>query len=134
MAVGVHGVVYSDLFEGAAQSRFVAKFDKALDKPLLVNQLGTGCLVLRGDLLPDFDVMKTSQRFVDVRFASYCHQNGIGMLCIARQAGWVTDQEPEDSIFNSYTREHQTEQLQEILTFAGFGRLDPKLARAVDRL
>ena len=42
VAVGVHGVVYSDLFEGAAPSRFVAKFDKALAKPTLVNQLGTG--------------------------------------------------------------------------------------------
>lgn len=134
IAVGLHGVVYSDLFEGAAQSRFVVKFDKAFDRPLLVNQLGTGCLMIRGEFMPDFEVMKSAQRFVDVRFARYCHQNHIGMLCVPRQAAWVADQEPEESIFNSYTREHQTEQLQEIQTFAGFGRLDPKLARAVERI
>jgi hypothetical protein len=133
VAVGLHGVVYSDLFEGAAPSRFVAKFDKALDRPLLVNQLGTGCLMLPGEFMPDFGFMKSAQRFVDVRFARYCHENHIGMLCVARAAGWVTDQEPEESIFNSYTREHHSEQLQEILVFAGFGKLDPKLARAVER-
>lgn len=134
VAIGVHGVTYSDLFEGAAPSRFVAKFDKALAKPLLVNQLGTGCLMLRGDLMPSFGFMKTSQRFVDVRFARYCHENGIGMLCVARPAEWVKDQEPEESIFESYTRIHHGEQLGEILQFAGFGKLNPKLALAVERI
>lgn len=134
VAVGVHGVVYSDLFEGAAPSRFVAKFDKAQAKPILVNQLGTGCLMLRGDLMPPFEYMRSSQRFVDVRFARYCHEKGIGMVCVARPAGWVKDQEPEESIFESYTRVHHGEQLAEILQFAGFGKLNPKLALAVDRL
>lgn len=134
VAIGLHGVIYSDLFEGAAPSRFVAKFDKALAKPILVNQLGTGCLMLRGDLMPSFEFMRSSQRFVDVRFARYCHENGIGMLCVAREAGWVKDQEPEESIFETYTRIHHGEQLGEILAFAGFGKLNPKLALAADRL
>jgi hypothetical protein len=134
VAIGVHGVVYSDLFEGAAPSRFVAKFDKALAKPVLVNQLGTGCLMLRGDLMPPFEFMRSSQRFVDVRFARYCHENGIAMLCVARAADWVQDQEPEESIFESYTRVHHGEQLAEILEFAGFGKLNPKLALTVERL
>jgi hypothetical protein len=133
VAVGVHGVIYSDLFEGAAPSRFVAKFSKALGKPILVNQLGTGCLMLRGDLMPAFDYMRTSQRFVDVRFARYCHENGIGMMCVARPDNWVKDQEPEESIFESYTRIHHGQQLDEILQFSGFGRLNPKLAIAVER-
>jgi hypothetical protein len=134
VAVGVHGVVYSDLFEGAAASRFVAKFDKAQAKPILVNQLGTGCLMLRGDLMPPFEYMRSSQRFVDVRFARYCHEKGIGMVCVSRPADWVKDQEPEESIFESYTRVHHGEQLAEILQFAGFGKLNPRLAAAVERL
>jgi hypothetical protein len=134
MAIGLHGVVYSDLFEGASASRFVAKFDKALRKPMLVNQLGTGCLMIRGDLMPDYDYMASSQRFVDVRFARHCHERGIGMLCISREAGWVKDQDPEESIFESYTRERHGEQTQEILEFAGFGKLNAKLALAVERL
>ncbi|MDB5538998.1 MAG: hypothetical protein JWQ89_725 [Devosia sp.] len=133
IAVGLHGVIYSDLFEGAATSRFVAKFDKALQRQLLVNQLGTGCLMLRGDLMPPFDVMKSAQRFVDVRFARYCHENGIGMLCTARPDGWIKDQEPEESIFETYTRAHHREQLDEILAFAGFGKLNARLALAVER-
>jgi hypothetical protein len=133
VAVGVHGVIYSDLFEGAAPSRFVAKFDKALKKPVLVNQLGTGCLMLRGDLMPAFGYMESSQRFVDVRFARYCHENGIGMLCVARPDAWVRDQQPEESIFESYTRIHHGQQMEEILQFAGFGKLNPKLAVAVER-
>ena len=131
--VGLHGVIYSDLFEGAPASRFVAKFDKALDRPLLVNQLGTGCLMLPGDLMPPFDFMRTSQRFVDVRFARYCHENGIGLVCVPRPAGWVVDQEPEESIFDTYTRERQSEQLPEIVQFAGFGKLNARLALAVER-
>ena len=131
--VGLHGVIYSDLFEGAPASRFVAKFDKALDKPVLVNQLGTGVLMLPGELMPPFEFMRTSQRFVDVRFARYCHENSIGLVCVPRAAGWVVDQEPEESIFLTYTREHQSEQLPEIIQFAGFGKLNARLALAVER-
>jgi hypothetical protein len=131
--VGLHGVIYSDLFEGAPASRFVAKFDKPLDRPMLVNQLGTGCLMLPGELMPPFDFMRTSQRFVDVRFARYCHENGVGMVCVPRPADWVIDQEPEESIFETYTRERHIEQLPEIVQFAGFGKLDGRLALAVER-
>jgi hypothetical protein len=134
IAVGVHGVVYSDLFEGAAPSRFVAKFDKALERPLLVNQLGTGCVMIRGDLLPPFEYMQTAQRFVDVRFARYCHESRIGMICVPRPSGWVKDLEPEESIFESYTRTHHKEQLEEVLSFGGFGKLNAKLALTVERL
>ena len=133
VVVGLHGVIYSDLFEGAPASRFVAKFDKALDKPILVNQLGTGCLMLPSELMPAFDFMQTSQRFVDVRFARYCHENDIGMVCVPRRAGWIVDQEPEESIFETYTRERHGEQLPEIIQFAGFGKLNARLALAVER-
>lgn len=133
LVVGLHGVVYSDLFEGAAGSRFVAKFDKALERPLLVNQLGTGCAMTRGDLLPPMSYMLTSQRFVDVRFARYCHENGIGMVCLPRPDQWVGDLQPEESIYESYTRMHHGEQLAEILTFGGFAKLNARLALAVER-
>jgi hypothetical protein len=132
--VGLHGVVYSDMFEGAPHSRFVAKFDKALARPMLVNQLGTGCSMARGDLLPPFEAMRTSQRFVDVRFARLCHEAGIGMVCVPRADGWLEDTEPEESIFDSYTRVHHKEQLEEVLVFGGFGKLDPAAAVAVERL
>lgn len=130
--VGLHGVIYSDLFDGAARSRFVAKFDKALAGPLLVNQLGTGCAMIRGDLLPSFDYMQSSQRFVDVRFAKYCHEHHIAMVCLPRAAGWVQDLEASDSIFETYTRTNQENQLEEILSFGGYGKLDARLALKVE--
>lgn len=133
VVVGLHGVVYSDLFEGAAGSRFVAKFDKALERPLLVNQLGSGCAMTRGDLLPPMAYMRTSQRFVDVRFARYCHENDIGMVCLPRPDQWVRDLQPEESIFETYTRVHHGEQLGEILAFGGFGKLNARLALAVEQ-
>jgi hypothetical protein len=133
VVVGLHGVVYSDLFDGASSSRFVAKFDKALAWPLLVNQLGSGCAMTRGDLLPPMDYMASSRRFVDVRFARYCHENGIGMVCLPRPDQWIKDLQPEESIFESYTRLHHGEQLGEILAFGGFGNLDAKLAIAMER-
>ncbi|WMT91983.1 glycosyltransferase family A protein [Pelagibacterium sp. H642] len=134
VVVGLHGVVYSDLFEGTASSRFVAKFDRRLAKPILVNQLGTGCAMTRGDLLAPMEYMASSQRFVDVRFARYCHENGIGMVCVARPDQWIGDLQPEESIFESYTRVHHGEQLGEILAFGGFGKLDAGLALAVEGL
>jgi hypothetical protein len=130
--VGLHGVIYSDLFDGAARSRFVAKFDKALPGPLLVNQLGTGCAMTRGDLLPDFGYMQTSQRFVDVRFAKYCHEQRIAMVCLPRSADWVQDLEAGDSIFETYTRSNQENQMEEILAFGGYGKLDARLALKVE--
>ena len=130
--VGLHGVVYSDLFDGAARSRFVAKFDKFLAGRLLVNQLGTGCAMTRGDLLPSFEYMATSQRFVDIRFARYCHEQHIGMVCLPRAGDWVKDLEAGDSIFETYTRGNQENQLEEILAFGGYGKLDAKLALKVE--
>lgn len=130
--VGLHGVIYSDLFDGAARSRFVAKFDKPLAGRLLVNQLGTGCAMTRGDLLPSFDFMATSQRFVDIRFARYCHEQRIAMVCLPRDGDWVKDLEAGDSIFETYTRSNQENQLEEILAFGGFGKLDAKLALRVE--
>jgi hypothetical protein len=134
IAVGLHGVIYSDLFEGAPSSRFVSKFDKALERPMLVNQLGTGCLMIRGDLMPPFSFMQSAQQFVDVRFARYCHEAGIARLCVSRPAGWIVDQAPGTSIFETFTRLRHVEQLDEILTFGGYGRLEGKLAVAVEAL
>lgn len=133
VVVGMHGTVYSDLFDGAATSRFVMKFDRALQRPLLVNQLGTGCCMIRGGLLPAFDQMKTAQRFVDIRFAAYCHRNGIAMVCLPREDGWLTDLGPEDSIFASYTLVQQDQHTKEVLTFGGFGKLDTSFALALER-
>ena len=132
--VGLHGVIYSDMFEGAPESRFVAKFDKALARPTLVNQLGTGCAMTRGDMLPPFELMRDSQRFVDVRLARICHERGIGMVCVPRNEGWLQDTQPEESIFASYTKVHHREQMEEVLAFGGFGKLTPSIAVAVERL
>ena len=133
VVVGVHGVVYSDLFEGAAGSRFVAKFDKKLARPVVVNQLGTGCSMMRGDLLAPMEYMASSQRFVDVRFARYCHENNIGMVCVARPDQWIRDMQAEESIYESYTRLHHGQQLGEILAFGGWGKLNARLALAVEQ-
>jgi len=132
--VGLHGVTYSDLFDGVATSRFVSKFDKQLNESLLVNQLGTGCMVMLGDQIPPFEIMRDSQRFVDVRFARYCFENDIVQVCMRRPLGWLTDMGPEESIFETYTRDNHDNHKSEIGIFGGYGKINPKLALAVERM
>ncbi len=55
------------------------------------------------------------------------------MVCVARPDQWIKDLQPEESIFESYTRVHHGEQLGEILTCGGWGKLDARLALAVEQ-
>jgi hypothetical protein len=85
-------------------------------------------------MLPEFELMQSSQRFVDVRFARICHERGVGMVCAPRHEGWLRDTQPTESIFENYTRISHKEQIDEVLAFGGFGKLSPSLAASVERL
>ena len=88
----------------------------------------------RGDLLPRFELMQSSQRFVDVRFARICHESGIGMVCVPRAEGWLRDMEPEESIFESYTRANHKDQLEEVARLRRLRKAQPRDSVAVERL
>jgi hypothetical protein len=115
--IGVHGVTYSDFFDGAPDSRVVNVFHRALDTRRYVNQLGTGTVFCKGFQMPTFSFMETSARFVDLRFAVHCHRKGYPRICINRPEKWLQELDTGDSLFETFTREwpsHVTREAQEI--------------------
>lgn len=134
-ALGVHGVIYSDFFDGRPQARVVALFHQAMDRFLVVNQLGTGTTLVKGRLMPPRAFMEGSARFVDVRFARWCRERGVALLCVPRAQGWLRELETGGtSIFGSFTRQPSSEALLETRAIQGFARLDPAVVARVARL
>jgi hypothetical protein len=115
--IGVHGVIYSDFFDGKAESRMVQVFTQALEKSFYVNQLGTGTVLCKGYQLPSLSFMMGSMKFVDVRFAVHCQRQGYPRLCVRREKGWMQEQQTDASLFASFTRswpDNVTREAQEI--------------------
>lgn len=135
--IGVHGVVYSDFFDGKPESRVVHVFTEALGRTELVNQLGTGTVFCRGRQLPPFAFMRGSARFVDLRFAIHCHRNNYPRICIAREKNWMVDQDTGSSLFTSFTQrwpDHVTREAQEISGLRFLPGLDVLSRNLVDRI
>lgn len=121
--VGVHGVVYSDFFDGAPGSRLVHGFTRALARDVPVNQLGTGTVACRGRQMPPFARMESAARFVDVRFAAHCAATDRPMICVARDAGWLRQIETGSSLFETFTAAWPPEVVREAARIGGFRRL-----------
>ena len=64
--------------------------------------------------------MKTSARFVDLRFARYCQENGFQRICIAREKGWMRELNSGKSIFDDFTTKWPPEIVKEAQSVAGF--------------
>jgi hypothetical protein len=118
--IGVHGVTYVDVFDGNPASRVVHVFAQALKRDCFVNQLGTGTTLCRGRQMPTFEFMKTSARFVDLRFARHCQRNEYPRICIAREGRWMNELKAGPSIFESFTTNWATEIVRECQEIAGF--------------
>ncbi len=124
--IGVHGIVYSDFFDGRPQSRLVHSFTKRLEKFVLVNQLGTGTVLCKGEDMPTFEFMQGSQRYVDVRFACWQKSRGVDLVCVPRSSDWMRQREVDDSIFEGFTQTWPAHVTREALGIAGFSKLDAK--------
>lgn len=124
--LGVHGVTYSDYYDGRGRSgRLVHHFQRPLDRFTPVNQLGTGTVYLRGRQLPPAAYMEGSSGFVDIRFARYAFEKGDPLVCVPRQVGWLTEIENDSTLYLTITRSLPLGPLREIQTFGGVSRLGP---------
>ena len=121
--VGLHGVIYSDFFEGRATSRIVFVFTEGLEHDAFVNQLGSGALLCRGRQLPDLAFMEGSAKFVDLRFAVHCQRRGFPRIAVARQPGWLREIEAETSLFETFTRHWPAAVTREAHEIAGLRHL-----------
>lgn len=130
--IGVHGVIYADVFDGNPLSRNVLSFRRQQAAHRVVNQLGTGTVYCKGWQCPTLATMKGSERFVDVRFARHAFNNGWPLLCVARQSGWMEDLEAGPSIFEGFTKGWPLAVTREVQDIAGYGRLPLDAVAAVE--
>lgn len=101
--IGLHGVIYPDVYDGHVQSRVVFTFNKEQKKSRVVNQLGTGTVYCKGYQAASFDFMNGSQKFVDVRFAVHARNNNWPMISISRAGNWLREVKTEETIFSTFT-------------------------------
>lgn len=129
--VGLHGVTYPDLYNGAVRARSVNVFNRLLADDVFVNQLGTGTVCCFGWQMPSLEFMDGSQRFVDVRFAIHAYRSKFPMVCMAREASWLRefDETDETSIFSEFTGSWPPNVVRECQEIAGFSKL-PSLGSA----
>lgn len=85
---------------------------------VVVDQIGTGTAIMYGKFLPPFEYMLGSQKFVDVRFARWCFENKFLQVCLPREAGWLGQQDAEESIYEKFTKLNNHDANREIKSFA----------------
>lgn len=93
-------------------------YAKRLSKHRRVAQIGTGTAVLRGNLMPPFEYMRTSQKFVDIRFGRWCAEQGISMVCFSHERDWMNKISFRETIRNTFTRHLPEEVVDEIRSYA----------------
>lgn len=130
---GLHGVIYSDFFDGLQRSRCVLPFNRENPNFRLVNQLGTGTVVCRGSELPQKEYMEGSELFVDVRFAAHQKSSNTPMICLPRPKEWLKEAIEEDtnSIFSTFTKTWPNDVVREVLEFGGYSNLDPVASQTI---
>jgi len=89
-----------------ANSADAVDFRDGLERAFVAEGLGTGVSVMRAEDVPPFARVSDAQRFIDVRLASWCFDQGIVQVCLPRPAGWLRDAHTgsqAESIFNDFT-------------------------------
>lgn len=130
---GYHGTVYKKpgfsfgprsfkrwlLFRGNnIKFKETEKFYEALSKPRIVGQLGTGTVFLRGIDQPPFEYMANSSKYVDIRFAKWCFDKQLPMVCLPRDDGWIKEIHFDETIYETFTLKAPKAVTQELQTFA----------------
>lgn len=101
-----------------AAFRYILNFGHELEKPIFVDQVGTGSAILRGRDMPPYAYMRGSQKFVDVRLARWCFEQGITPISLPRKSGWLATEPDEHSIFLNFTQQHPWHVAREIREYA----------------
>ena len=130
--IGVHGVIYSDFFDGTTPARLVYPFFRELQSNKLVNQLGTGTLHCKGFQMPSFYFMEDSQKFVDLRFAVHAYQNNYPMICTSRPENWMQEMETDVAIFSSFTKSWEPKVTKESQEIGGFAKINLSLLPIIE--
>ena len=106
--VGYHGTIYTkagpadlirDLLKHGkmriprtGRTRIEHPAEEALYLPRIVAELDTGAVLMRGDTMPDLDLMIGAGAMADMRFARWCHDLCITQVALPRLADWLPRQ------------------------------------------
>lgn len=106
-----------------ARFRKVFTFGHTTSNPIFVDQVATNAAVMRVREMPPYEFMKTSQKFVDVRLARWCFEQGIMRVNLPREKSWLRQCDSEgvifeETIFEDFTQKHHEHVAQEIRSFA----------------
>lgn len=132
--IGLHSIIYSDFFDGRASARNVSIFDKENAAFQLVNQVGTGTVYCKSDQMPPFSHMAGSERYVDVRFATWAYDRLYPVINVPRPRSWLKQINVESSIFGSFTVEWPSEIVREVNRFGGYRHLDLATLKLLNRM
>lgn len=98
--------------------RDTMRFDRLCTLPVVVDQLGTGVMVLKPELMPPFSYMETAQRFVDVRMARWCFENDILQVFLPHPHDYIGIVDYDETIYRDFTLAHHPHVVAEIAEFA----------------
>jgi len=138
---GYHGSIYQRPWPGAnwkqikrmagfhlfphrlANYRRFIHFGMTVSEPVYVDQIATNASIIRGSDAPPYDYMRSSQKFVDVRIAKWCHEQGIARVSLPRDADWLAPSRAvgvvfEETIIRGFTDKHHAHVAREIREFA----------------
>jgi hypothetical protein len=109
--------------ETIANYRRVFNFPAANEAAVTVDQVATNTAVMRASLVPPYDYMRTSQKFVDVRLAKWCFEHSIRRVCLPREEGWLQASDSlgfrfEETIYRDFTLRHHSRTASEIWSYA----------------
>jgi hypothetical protein len=115
-----------------AEFRQTQKMREDIAQPIVVDQVATNAAVIRAEDMPPFDYMRTSQRFVDVRLASWCFEHSILPIALPRTANWIGTVRYDETIYRGFTKTNPLSVAREIRAYAFNvpGRGQPWSARA----
>lgn len=130
--LGLHGVIYPDVYDGNVQSRLVFTFNKTQIKPRLVNQLGTGTVYCKGYQAPSLSFMYGSQKFVDVRFSSYAFRNNWPLIAVEREENWLREIKTEETIFSTFTGRWPLNVIKECQTISGYSKINKEILAIIE--
>jgi hypothetical protein len=113
--------------------RRILHFGLDIPEPLLVDQVATNAAILRAEDMPPWDYMRTSQKFVDVRLARWCFEQGIVPVLLPHEPDWLLPSAAvgvafEETIIGDFTSRHPPHVAREIWRYA-FKR--PQVGRPV---
>lgn len=117
--LGLHGSRYDKEYDGTTSTSNVQPFHSVYYFYELVDQLGTGTTMTKPEFFPSLEYMRSSQKFVDIRFAQFCFENDIAMVLTPRKKDWLQQQAIENGIVRTFSRPMRYKFLDEIRFFAG---------------